>query len=204
MKDLVKKTLSKNPWRSDLDSRVKSIAGVYSVGSFGLMALVVNNTAWQQLMISLIVFSPFWFSLGFIKSFRKSLVRDTKWKTLRSVLVAIIRGIFVSVAGFGYVGFVNALSSGKEVHLAAGKIEKLERGGRTGPRVFVFDGQSTIPNIPVTNDEYATLHPGDYYASNLRLGGLGYYYRWRFDSWNRGWETEIVMYKRDAAGREMQ
>src|ERR1700744_5945734 len=120
MKDLVKKILSGNLESSDWDLLIRIIAGVYYAGSFGLMLLVENNTAWQESMISLMVFSPFWFSLGFIKSFRKSLVRDTKWKTSGCVFVAIIGGIFLSGGGMGYVDFVNALTSGKEVHRAAG------------------------------------------------------------------------------------
>lgn len=190
MKDLVKKILSGNLESSDWDLLIKIIAGVYYAGSFGLMLLVENNTAWQESMFSLIVFSPFWFSLGFIKSFRKSLARDTKWKTSGCVFVAIIGGIFLSGGGMGYVDFVNALTSGKEVHRAAGTIEKLEPRRRNSPRVFIIDGQSTVPNIPITDEEYKTLRPGDYYVSNMRLGGLGYYYRWRFDSWNRDWEAK--------------
>lgn len=204
MKVLIEKILKGNLEPRDWDALIKYIVSVYYAGSFGLLLLIVRNIAWQNILIPLIVFSPLWFSLFLVRSFRQSLVRDTKWKTRGCVLVAIIGGVFVSGGGMGYIDFVNALSSGKEVRLAAGTIEKLEPRRRNGPRAYIFDGQSTIPNIPITDDEYATLRPGDYYVSNLRLGGLGYYYRWRFDSWNRGWEAESAAYRRHAGVRAIQ
>ena len=118
--------------------------------------------------------------------------------------MAVIGGVFVSGGGMGYIDFINALSSGNKVHLAAGTIEKLEPRRRNSPRVYIYDGRSTIQNIPITDDEYATLRPGDYYVSNLRLGGLGYYYRWRFDSWNRGWENKGVSRERDAGASAIE
>ncbi|MFM0079938.1 hypothetical protein [Paraburkholderia sediminicola] len=198
MKIIIKKIIEGNLESGDWDALIKYIVGMYYAGSFGLLLLIVRNIAWQNILIPLIVFSPFWFSLFFVRSFRQSLVRDTKWKTRGCALVAIIGGVFVSGGGMGYIDFVNALSSGKEVHLAAGTIEKLEPRRRNGPRAYIFDGQSTIPNIPITDDEYATLRPGDYYVSNLRLGGLGYYYRWRFDSWNHGWEAKGMGSKKES------
>lgn len=190
MKVLIKKILKGNLEPRDWDALIKYGVGVYYAGSFGLLLLIVRNIAWQTILTPLIVFSPFWFSLFLVRSFRQSLVRDTKWKTRGCVLVAVVGGVFVSGGGMGYIDLFNALSSGKEVHLAAGTIEKLESRRRNGPRVYIFDGQSTIPNIPITDEEYATLRPGDYYVSNMRLGGLGYYYRWYIDSWNRNWEEK--------------
>ncbi|MFL9867535.1 hypothetical protein PQR67_25450 [Paraburkholderia fungorum] len=199
MKVLIKKVLKGSLESGDWDALIKYSVGVYYAGSFGLLLLVIRNIALQNILIPLVVFSPFWFSLFLVKSFRQSLVRDTKWKTRGCVLVAVIGGVFVSGGGMGYIDFANALTSGKDVHLAAGTIEKLEPRRRSAPRVYIFDGQSTIPNIPITDEEYATLRPGDYYVSNLRLGGLGYYYRWRIDSWNRGWEARGMVTKQDAS-----
>jgi hypothetical protein len=150
-----------------------------------------------RLSIPLVIFSPIWLSLFLLKSFREYLVQKNKWKTYGAVILVVVSFLGFGVGGMGYVDFVNALTSGKEVHLAAGTIEKLEPRRRNGPRVDVSDGQSTIPDIPITDEEYATLRPGDYYVSNMRLGGLGYYYRWRFDSWNRGWEAKGMGNKKE-------
>lgn len=169
--------------------------GLYGIPSLGLMCLTFSNASMSRLFIPLIIFSPVWLSLFLLKSFRAYLIQKSKWKTYGAVVLMFVTFLGFGGGGMGYVDMINALTSGKEVHFAAGKIERLDPRRRNGPSVDIFDGQSTIPNIPITDEEYATLRPGDYYVSNMRLGGLGYYYRWRIDSWNRSWEEEGMHHK---------
>jgi hypothetical protein len=168
------------------------VSGAYLISSLGLMLLTTSNASLPKIAISMSVFSPVWFSLFFFKSFRKFLDCKESMKTCGAVALTVIAFLFFGLAGMGYTDFVNALSSGQEIRLAEGRIEKIEPRRRNGPRVDIFDSRSTIENIPITDEEYATLHVGDYYVSNMRLGGLGYYYRWRFDSWNRGWDAKRI------------
>jgi hypothetical protein len=171
---------------------INLVSGAYLVSSLGLMLLTTSNASLPKIAISMSIFCPIWFSLFFFKSFRKSLDHKRKLKTYGAVALTVTAFLFFGLAGMGYTDFVNALSSGQEIRLAEGRIEKIEPRRRNGPRVDIFDSRSTIENIPITDEEYATLHVGDYYVSNMRLGGLGYYYRWRFDSWNRGWDAKRI------------
>ncbi|WP_322027975.1 hypothetical protein [Burkholderia sp. BCC1977] len=115
-----------------------------------------------------------------------------KMKTFGLVVFVSFSSLLLGLAGMGYTDFINAIFSGQEIRLAKGRVEKIEPRRRYGPRVDVFDGKSTINNIPVTDEEYRALHLGGHYVGNMRMGALGFYYRWRVDSWNRNWEARAA------------
>ncbi|MBY4770926.1 hypothetical protein [Burkholderia ambifaria] len=130
-----------------------------------------------------------------MKSFREYLTGGIWWRTSGRCAVTALGFFLLSGAGFGYVNLINAVTAPDKVHIAAGIIEKLEPRKRDASRVFIMDGETEVPNIPITDEEYQRLRPGEYYVSNLRLGGLGLYYRWRIDSWNRNWEERAAREK---------
>ncbi|MFC0399150.1 hypothetical protein [Paraburkholderia rhizosphaerae] len=173
----------------------------YGIGALAIGTLVDRPASFKEIEIALVVFFPVFLLLFLLKSFRKFLVRKSKWRTIGAVLLAIFGLFMFSGLGIGYVGFVNAITAAKDVRLAAGRIERMEPRRRDAPRVYLNDGQSTISNVPVSDEEFDTLRIGDYYVSNLRLGGLGLYYRWRIDSWNRGWEAKVRQTTGEMSGK---
>lgn len=176
--------------RGDWNFLLNSLLVIYGLGSLIAGSLLVRADSYREIMIALVVFSPFFFALFLLKSFREFLVQRSKFRTVGTMALVSIGFALVSLGGAGYVDFFNALAASSNVYIAEGKIKKLEPRRRGSPRVYLEDGRSTIDNIPITDEEYERLRVGDYYVSNMRLGGLGLYYRWRIDSWNRDWEEK--------------
>lgn len=171
---------------------LKVVFTAYTLPALFLMCLVAYPDTYRQVLIPGFLLFPVFMSLFLLRSFRRYLSRDGWWKTLGNFILIAIGFLMFSGVGFGYTNFINALTAPDEVHVAAGEIMRLEPRRRDAPRVFVFDGVYEMPNIPITDGEYENMRVGDCYVSNFRLGGLGLYYRWRIDSWNRKWEARVA------------
>ncbi len=188
--------------RKDWNFLLTASFALYGIGSLALAVLVIRTDSTRLIVISLVVFFPLFISIFSWKSFREFISQGSPWKTVGAVILMAFSCFMFALGGFGYIGFINAIASPHEVHLAKGIIEKLEPRRRDAPRVFIFDGKSTIENIPISDEEYRNLHVGECYVSNLRLGGLGLYYRWEIESWNHGWEKRALRNRDEACFAE--
>ena len=161
VKKLVKvRDISVGEW----DFLLKAFFVPYGLGSLFLMCFVSSPATSREMDIPTLILFPVFMSLFILRSFRRYLWRDQWWKSLGRVAVVVFGFWMLSGGGFGYTNFVNALTAPDDVHAAAGRIYRIEPRRRDAPRVFVFDGKSEIPNIPITDEEYTRLNVGDYYV----------------------------------------
>lgn len=107
-------------------------------------------------------------------------------KAGKSNVFTIIGAVFATGAGFGYINLFNALTGDAEPTDVRGPIVALESysGRWLGVRrlATVRHGGRNV-QLSLNASEFAGLKVGDRYGREMRLGGLGYYYRWRVAYW---------------------
>lgn len=193
----IKMRMKKNRWKWNDDLTQKSVATfmcVYGIFCLVGMCLTLNESTSTPSTIATCIFAPFWYSCFLSRSFRDSLRTGSSFKTGRVVLIVIFGFFMLSAGGMGLVSIFNGLASPIEVSVAQGIVIDKARSSRYDARTLALKNGEQEISIKVSPKIYDRAQIGDYYISNYRLGGLGYYYRWRINSWNT-WEqrTPLVL-----------
>lgn len=82
----------------------------------------------------------------------------------------------------GIVNYANALSgNGQNIHFS-GPVSKLDYNtGKGGAHYYVVirdDSTGQRAKFQISLSDYSRLKPGDHFDCSMKLGGLGYGYRW--------------------------
>jgi hypothetical protein len=148
----------------------------------------ISDFADNRLILSeLALFIPWFFAIRVIQSrtkdgFFKSLAATKIWRFVGAIWFAGI----VAFVGMGYVSLANALTGSPVPIMVEGRViaKKSYSGRWAGPRKLVtiaFDGREISFNL--TAIDYNRLTIGSSYGQEMKLGGLGYYYRWGRSYW---------------------
>jgi hypothetical protein len=185
----------KNRWQWSKDLKQESFDPfiyIYGLVCILAMLLTVNESTLTSNNISLAVFGPFWYACFLSRSFRKSLKKEALFKTGATYLLVVFGFFMFSAMGSGFVDIVNGLTSSKRIVIAEGRVVNKTRSGRYDAMTLYLQIDDRDVGLKVASDIYDRAKIGDYYVSNYRLGGFGYYYRWRINSWNK-WEKQVPL-----------
>lgn len=106
-------------------------------------------------------------------------------RVVRLIGAAAIAGLFSFFAVWYFQVWNVLASSGEEVYVT-GQVVHMEAGSARwlGKAHYVsvgYGGRSVM--LTVSPEEYARLRVGDRYGRSMRIGGLGYYYKWGTSWW---------------------
>lgn len=99
---------------------------------------------------------------------------------------AIVITVFAAGGGFGYINIANALTGSSTAVAVSGPIIEMKRysAGWSGPRrIITIHFENRDIKLSLKLEEYNQIKIGDIYSRQMKLGGLGYYYRWGLAFW---------------------
>lgn len=104
------------------------------------------------------------------------------WRCVSAVLFAVA----AAGGGFGHFELVNAFSGSSIPAVVKGPVVKMEKysGRWIGTRrIVTIQFQDDELELSQTEEEYKNTKVGDTFGREMKLGGLGYYYRWGLAFW---------------------
>lgn len=154
----------------------------------GVVSTEISDSSEKIAYIALIAFFPPWFiAIRFIQHRTKERILKslTATKMLR-FCTAILFAAMAAYGGMGYVSLANALTGSATPIMVEGPvIEKKSYSGKwAGARrlaTIIFDNRKVSFNL--TAEDYNRVIIGGLYGQEMKLGGLGCYYRWGRSYW---------------------
>lgn len=101
-------------------------------------------------------------------------------------VVAVIYASVAATAGFGYMDVANALTGSASHAMVSGPVVSMKSysGGWSGrQRLITIHFENRDLDLTLTQEDYSNVRIGDIYSREMKLGGLGYYYKWGRAYW---------------------
>lgn len=137
----------------------------------------INDAVWP--VIFGLGFS-FLICLGFLAYSSYSLIGKQYGRFIWSFF-PITAAVFFSLVFSGYLFWFNAFSGSWSDVTVSGPITQIRSQGKGRTSYYVKVNYNGRPvELSINWKEYQELRPGYIYAREMKLGGLGYYWNWRF------------------------